>query len=416
MPTATDGPPKAAAPKTSAPRSASRAIVIASAVLPVLALMGVLAFFLYRGVGVDLSAPAPIERVEFERIEFQPGIVRAHVINTGPDPVTIAQVQVGWTNRASWEFYVSPQPTVPRLGRAVVNIPYPWIAGEPYEIVLITEKNLVFTHDVEIAAETPAPTAAMYWNFALLGIYVGVIPVFLGIGWLPFLRALPQRWYAFVLSLTVGLLVFLAIDSLHEALESSGKVPVPFQGIALIAAGVLFSILGLYAVTGWARKRQARLSKDAAETPLVLAYSVAFGIGVHNLGEGLAIGAAYALGSVAVGTMLIIGFTMHNLTEGVAVIAPIVRTRFSRWHLLWMGTLAGAPTIAGTILGGFTYSPVWAVIFLAIGAGAILQVVVEITRHQVRQSGFQALASGYSLAGLAVGFAVMYATGLLVSV
>jgi zinc transporter ZupT len=149
---------------------------------------------------------------------------------------------------------------------------------------------------------------------------------------------------------------------------------------------------------------------------LLLAYGVAFGIGVHNLGEGLAIGAAYALGAVSVGTMLILGFTVHNLTEGVAVVAPVVRSSFSRWHLLAMGLLAGAPTIAGAILGGFAYAPVWAVLFLAIGAGAIFQVVIEIIRYQLRTVGFDSLVGGYSMAGLAAGFAIMYVTGLLVTV
>jgi zinc transporter ZupT len=153
-----------------------------------------------------------------------------------------------------------------------------------------------------------------------------------------------------------------------------------------------------------------------AEGSLVLAYGVAFGIGVHNLGEGLAIGAAYALGAVSVGAMLIIGFTVHNLTEGVAVVAPVVKSRFPFRHLVWMGLLAGVPTIAGTILGGFVYSPVWAVLFLAIGAGAVLQVVIEIVRYQLRQAGFSGVVGGYSLAGFAAGFAVMYLTGLMLTV
>lgn len=385
-------------------------VVAASAILPVLALGLVVAFFLMRGPGVPVSTPAPLENIAFERIEFVASGIRAHVINTGPEAVTIAQVQVGWTNRASWDFHVTPSPTLPRLGRAIVEIPYPWVAGEPYDVALLTASGLIFSHKVDLAAETPRADVSTVLSFALLGVYVGVIPVFLGIGWLPFLRALPQRWYTFLLSLTVGLLAFLAIDSLHEALESAEAVPGPFQAIAIIAAGVLFSILGLYAVNQVMRKRMA------AGAGLALAYGVAFGIGVHNLGEGLAIGAAYALGAVSVGAMLIIGFTVHNLTEGVAVVAPVVRSRFAWRHLVWMGLLAGVPTIAGTILGGFTYSPTWAVLFLAIGAGAVLQVVIEIVRYQVRESGFQGVVGGYSLAGFAAGFAVMYLTGLMLTV
>ncbi|MCH8947603.1 MAG: metal transporter [Acidobacteria bacterium] len=392
----------------------SRAVVIASALLPVLLLAGILYFLVTRGTGLNLAAPAPIEKLEFERIVLRPGEIRAHVINTGPEAVTIAQVQVGFLNRASWEFSVSPGPTIARLGRAVVSIPYPWTPGEPYEIVLITANSLIFTHDIEVAAETPTAGPAMLGRFALLGIYVGVIPVFLGIGWLPFLRALPQRWYFFLLSLTVGLLVFLGVDALEEALENAEHVPGPYQGVALILIGLSMSLLGLYAVSGWLKQRAQKSSESGAN--LLLAYTVAFGIGVHNLGEGLAIGGAYALGAVSMGTLLVLGFTLHNLTEGVAVIAPVVRSNFHWSHLIWLGLLAGAPTIAGTLLGAFAYTALWAVLFLAIGAGAVFQVVIEITRYQMQQAGAAALASGPSLAGFAAGLAIMYVTGLFVTV
>ncbi len=392
----------------------SRAVVIASALLPVLLLAGILYFLVTQGTGLNLAAPAPIEKLEFERIVLRPGEIRAHVINTGPEAVTIAQVQVGFLNRASWEFAVSPDPTIARLGRAVVSIPYPWTPGEPYEIVLITTNSLIFTHEIEIAAETPTAGPAMLGRFALLGIYVGVIPVFLGIGWLPFLRVLPQRWYFFLLSLTVGLLVFLGVDALEEALENAEHVPGPYQGVALILIGLSISLLGLYAVSGWLKQRRRQSSEAGAS--FLLAYTVAFGIGVHNLGEGLAIGGAYALGAVSMGTHLVLGFTLHNLTEGVAVIAPVVRSDFRWSHLVWLGLLAGAPTIAGTLLGAFAYTALWAVLFLAIGAGAVFQVVIEITRHQMREAGAAALASGPSLAGFALGLAVMYVTGLFVTV
>ena len=392
----------------------SRAVVIASALLPVLLLAGILYFLVTRGTGLNLAAPAPIEKLEFERIVLRPGEIRAHVINTGPEAVTIAQVQVGFLNRASWEFSVSPDPTIARLGRAVVSIPYPWTPGEPYEIVLITANSLIFTHEIEVAVETPTAGPAMLGRFALLGIYVGVIPVFLGIGWLPFLRALSQRWYFFLLSLTVGLLVFLGVDALEEALENAEHVPGPYQGVALILIGLSMSLLGLYAVSGWLKQRAQKSSGSGAN--LLLAYTVAFGIGVHNLGEGLAIGGAYALGAVSMGTLLVLGFTLHNLTEGVAVIAPVVRSNFHWSHLIWLGLLAGAPTIAGTLLGAFAYTALWAVLFLAIGAGAVFQVVIEITRYQMQQAGAAALASGPSLAGFAAGLAIMYVTGLFVTV
>ena len=391
----------------------SRALVFASALLPLLMLGAILVLLFQRGIGIQLTSPAPIEKLEFERVVLRAGEMEARVINTGPEALTLAQAQIGWTNRASWEFDVEPGPTIPRLGRAVVRIAYPWTPGEPYEIALITANSLVFTHEIKIAAETPQPGPQMLGAFALLGIYVGVIPVFLGILWLPFLRSLPRHGYFFLLSLTAGLLVFLGVDALEDALENAERVPGPFQGVALILIGLSMSLLGLYFISGWLKRRQAATE---AATPLLLAYTIAFGIGVHNLGEGLAIGGAYALGEFATTFLLVVGFMVHNLTEGVAVVAPVVRTEFRWSHLVWLGLLAGAPTIAGTLLGAFTYTALWAVLFLAIGAGAVFQVVIEITRHQIRQAGAASLASGMSVAGFALGLLVMYITGLLVTV
>jgi zinc transporter ZupT len=388
--------------------------------MPVLLLAGILYLLFARGTGLELAAPAPIEKVEFERVVLRPGEIQAHVINTGPEPVTVAQVQVGWLSRASWQFEVKPDPTIPRLGRATVAIPYPWTPGEPYEIALISANGLIFTHDIEIAQETPTPGGGLLGTFALLGVYVGVIPVFLGILWLPFLRRLPPRAYFFLLSLTAGLLVFLGVDALEDALESAARVPGPFQGVALILIGLSLSLLGLYAISSWLRQKRQAPPKAGEQpnlsTPLLLSYTIAFGIGVHNLGEGLAIGGAYALGEFATTFLLIVGFMVHNLTEGIAVVAPVVRSEFKWVHLLWLGLLAGAPTIAGTLLGAFAYTAVWAVLFLAIGAGAVFQVVIEITRHMLRQGGFPLVVSGASFAGFALGLAVMYVTALFVTV
>ncbi|MFQ5663703.1 MAG: ZIP family metal transporter [Terriglobia bacterium] len=401
-------------------KSQSRAgfLVAASALMPLLLLGGILYLLLARGTGLELTSPAPLEKLEFERVVLRADEIQAHVINTGPEPLTITQVQVGWITRASWEFKIEPDDTLERLERAVVSIPYPWTPGEPYEIVLISANSLVFTHEIEIATETPAPGPAMLGSFALLGVYVGVIPVFLGILWLPFLRRLSRNWYFFLLSLTAGLLVFLGVDALEGALENAAQVPGPYQGVALILMGLSLSLLGLYGVSGWLKRQRGASEPDAGESGagLLLAYTIAFGIGVHNLGEGLAIGGAYALGEFATTFLLVVGFMVHNLTEGVAVVAPVVRSRFRWRHLVWLGLLAGAPTIAGTLLGAFAYTALWAVLFLAIGAGAVFQVVIEITRHQVRQAGAASLAGGWSLAGFALGLGVMYVTGLFVTV
>lgn len=404
-------------PESRSVRKPSLQLAVASAIVPLVLLSGVIYMFLVRGTGLKPRLPVPLEKLDFERLVFEPDQITAHVINSGPEPVTIRQVQVGWTTRANWEFSVTPDRTIARRGRAAVRIPYPWVEGEPYEIVLISSNGLLFVREVEMAAETPTATWDLIGRFSLLGVYVGVIPVFLGILWLPFLQRLSSSWYSFLLSLTVGLLVFLGIDALAEALEASEKLPSIYQGLGIIVLGFLGSLLLLFGFARGVQRRAAAAGREggAARIPLVLAYLVAFGIGMHNLGEGLAIGGAYALGEVAVGALLVLGFTVHNLTEGIAVVAPIVHTKFRWIHLLWLGLLAGGPTILGACLGAFTYSDVWAVVFLAVGAGAVFQVVVEIVASLGRKS-VAGLATAHNVAGFILGLAVMYITGLFVIV
>lgn len=402
----------------------SRAIVWLSGLLPLVLLAALLGIFWHSSGGLRFDAPAPLENIAFERLVFLPDEIVAHVRNVGPEEITITQVQVGWLNRASWEFTVEPSPRVPRLATARVRIPYPWVAGEPYEVVVFTANGLPFSQSVEMAAPAPQFNAANLGTFAMLGVYVGVIPVFLGILWLPFLRQLGERGYGFLLSLTIGLLVFLGIDALHDAVETGAELPGPFQGIALILIGVSFSLLGLYALARWMGQRKATVASNRS---LLLAYLVAFSIGVHNLGEGLAIGGAYALGEIATGALLIIGFMIHNLTEGIAVVAPVVREKMGQqeggaswWHLLGLGALAGAPTILGSTLGAFAPSPVLAVLFLSIGAGAVFQVVIEIVLQMRRKTesveASAELLNPANLVGFFAGLAVMYATGLFLAV
>jgi zinc transporter ZupT len=397
-----------------APKKPSLQLVVVSAVVPLVLLGGLIYAFFARGTGLTPRAPAPLERLEIERLVFRPNEIVAHVVNSGPEPVTVAHVQVAWFNRASWEFEVTPGPTVPRRGKAQVRIPYPWVAGEPYEIFLISSNGLLFSRGVEMATETPVPTWEMVGRFSLLGVYVGVIPVYLGILWLPFLRRLAAHWYGFLLSVTVGLLVFIGIEALAEALEVAERLPAVYNGFGILVLAFLGSLLLLFGFArGVERRARERAGADVPMSPLLLSYLVAFGIGVHNLGEGLAIGGAYALGEVAMGALLVLGFTIHNLTEGVAVVAPIVHSKFRWSHLVWLGLVAGAPTILGACLGAFTYSDVWAVAFLAVGAGAVFQVVVEITARLARTSLAQ-LATAHNVAGFVLGLAVMYVTGLFV--
>jgi zinc transporter, ZIP family len=377
--------------------------------LPLLGLGVLLASILSNGVGVGRSDAPPVEDLTVGRVtlptehEFV-----VHVQNGGPNPVTLEQVVV---NDALWDFRAQPDNRVPRLGSAEVVIPYTWVEGEAYEIVLISETGTTFDAEVPVAVLTPGFSEETFSGYALIGFYVGVVPVTLGLLWYPFLRRLGTAGMNFVLALTVGLLIFLALDTLLEGVEIAGELPVAFSGVPMV---ILVALLTLFALLG-----VERLFRREGASRLATSYRIALGIGLHNLGEGLAIGAAFALGEAALGTFLILGFTLHNITEGVGIAAPVLKERRPHFaHFAALALLGGGPAIVGTWIGGFAYSNLLTAVFLAVGVGAILQVVYEVGRLLLRDSARSKTPalSGTNLGGLTAGIAIMYVTALLVSV
>jgi zinc transporter ZupT len=275
---------------------------------------------------------------------------------------------------------------------------------------LVTATGITFDHEIAVAAATPAADTRYFLGFSLVGLYVGVLPVAIGLLWLPFLKRLEPRWIHFALALTAGLLVFLAFEALVEALETADAVAGAFQGTGIVALTVLGTWLALQAFGG-AAKRQPGAGGPADR--LRLAFLIALGIGLHNLGEGLAIGAAYAQGAVSLGSFLIVGFMVHNTTEGLGIVAPIAKDSPTLRTLALAGLIAGAPTIVGAWLGGLAYSPVLATVALGVGCGAILQVVGVLYRAIARES--QPVWTPLNALGVAAGLAVMYLTGLMVA-
>ncbi|HZB28349.1 MAG TPA: ZIP family metal transporter [Gemmatimonadales bacterium] len=373
---------------------------------PLVLLAALVAVFIKFGpVGVFQQSFPPVEELTIERIRLpERGVMEVQVVNGGPEPVTVAQVMV---DDANWVHELDGSRTIERLQRRTIRIPYPWVEGEPHVVALVTSTGLTFVGDVAVATLSPSVDARYLSTFALLGIYAGVIPVFIGLLWLPFVRSVDRRWIDFFLSLTIGLLVFLGVDALVEAIETSGRVSGAFQGPALVLFGVLGTPLVLAALGQW----RGGLRRE--RSPIQVAALIALGIGLHNLGEGLAIGTSYATGEIALGTFLVIGFLLHNTTEGLGIVTPLADQRPRLISLILLGALAGVPTVLGAWFGGFTYSPVWTTLFFAIGVGAIVAVVYELWRLFRRRSG-AGLTAPLNVAGLLLGMVIMYATGLLV--
>ena len=379
-----------------------------------LVLIGLLTWwFLTSGTAWLGLGVAPIEKLAIERVVFRPQEIVMRVRNEGPGTLSVGQVLV---NDAIWDFSISPGREIDRLGAATISIPFDWLEGEPYVLSVISGTGVRHTREVDIATATPRPDGRSFFVFALLGVLVGVIPVFLGLLWLPFLRAMPAGWMDFWISLTIGLLVFLGIDTLEESFEIMERVPEFANGLMLVALGVIGAFLALTAV-GRYFSAGSRWGSGGAVSGMGLAILIAIGIGIHNLGEGLAIGAAYTLGEVALGTFLIVGFMLHNTTEGLAILSPLVESRARFRDLVLLGLIGGAPTVAGTWTGAFTYSDPLSLLFLGIGAGAIFQVVGILVRGRAARGEpvLEALAKPRNVAGLLLGFLIMYATSLLVA-
>ena len=377
-----------------------------SAVIPFVLLAVMIVYVFGPGselIGYGILLPD----ISIEKIEFVDSEIIATVRNTGPISVDIVMADI---NDRIHPAAIEPDKHLERFQSAIVRIPFEWNEGEPYAVGLTVDDGTRFEKRVDAAAPSIQPTVEMIAYFAVIGTYVGIIPVLIGLLWFPFISKLSRNKYKFFLALTVGLLLFLGISATEEAIKISAEnLSDVFNGALLVATVAIVSFLALnYA--GEKLKERAGASKLAG--PIAIALMIAIGIGLHNFGEGLAIGAAIVLGEAALGAFLIVGFAIHNTTEGFAIAAPMARTKLMIGRLAAMGMIAGVPAIFGAWVGGFVYSPFAAVIFLAIGAGAIFQVIVLIMKWIQNEEG--KLSNGSVLAGIAVGMMIMYVTSILV--
>jgi len=390
----------------------SKGKLIASGIIPFAFLVLLIAYIFGPGSDVlDLGVPLP--EITMEKVDFVDSEIQVTVRNTGPIPVEVVMADI---NDRIQPAAIEPDRFLERYETALVRIPFEWNVAEPYRIGLTIEDGTRFEKEIEAAAPALEPSLELVGFFALIGTYVGIIPVMIGLLWLPFIKRISKQKYHFFLALTAGLLFFLAIDSIEEALDvSEENLAGSFNGVLLVATVIVLSFLGLYYSGEKLIKRAAssRLSK-----PVAIALMISIGIGLHNFGEGLAIGAAVGLGSIAFSTFLIVGFALHNTTEGIAIAAPMSRGKglvgkAMIGKLVALGLIAGSPAIFGAWVGGFVYSPFTSVIFLAIGAGAIFQVIVVIMRW-IREEGDKNFSSAAVASGFAAGMLVMYLTSILV--
>jgi ZIP family zinc transporter len=349
--------------------------------------------------------PPPADEFDVRRVRFDPGEIRIRVTNPQPEELTIASVTV---DDAIVPFELDGPSTLERLRSSTIVVPYDWVPEEPIAVGVTSSTGIETVEEIAAAVETPGVSASAFLGYGIVGFLVGVLPVALGLLWLPSLRRAGQRWLTAFMALTAGLLTYLGLSALFEAFELQAAVPGAFGGPGLVLLGVAVSYLGMtylssrFAVAGTALGGTA------------LALLVAIGIGLHNFGEGLAIGTSFAFGELALGSYLIVGFMVHNVTEGLGIAAPAADegARVSWPRLALLALVAGAPAILGAWTGGFLSNDVLAIVFFGAAAGAAFEVVAEVARYVARRDP-AGLRSGYAIGGFLAGIAVMVVTGVL---
>jgi zinc transporter ZupT len=379
------------------------------ALVPVVLLAIVVGGYVASGASIaGLIGATPPQPDEFDvrRVEFKPGLIRVRVTNPQQEDLTVASVTV---DDAIVPFEVDGSRTLGRLRSRTIDIPFEWVRDDPITVGVTSSTGIETVTEIPAAVPTPGASAKAFLGYGIIGFLVGVLPVALGLLWLPSLRRIEQRWLTGFMALTGGLLTFLGVEALFEAFELQAAVPAALGGPGLVLLGLAGSFLTMTFIS-------SRFSAGSGGVigGVALASLVAIGIGLHNFGEGLAIGTSFAFGQLTLGSFLIVGFMIHNVTEGLGIAAPAADegARLSLPRLVALTAIAGAPAIPGAWLGGFIANDVLAALFFGAAAGAAFEVVVEVVRYVARRDP-AGLRSGYAIGGFFAGIAIMYATGLL---
>ncbi len=387
----------------------SQVKMIASGAIPFVFIILLIAYIF--GPGSDLlDFGVPLPEITIEKVDFLDSEIQVMVRNTGPIPVKVVMADI---NDRIQPAAIEPDRFLERYETALVRIPYEWNEAQPYTVGLTVEDGTRFEKEIKAAAPALEPSLELVGFFAIIGTYVGIIPVIIGLLWLPFIKKISKNKYHFFLALTAGLLLFLGISSTVEALEiSKENLADSFNGALLVATVVVLSFFGLY-YAGEKLIKRSETGSSKLSKPLAVALMISISIGLHNFGEGLAIGAAVGFGAIAFSKFLIVGFTLQNTSEGIAIASPLAKGRPSIRRLVSLVLIAGVPTIFGAWIGGFLYSPFSTVVFLSIGVGAVFQVMITILKW-IRADGDKQFSSASVVSGFAAGMLVMYLTSILV--
>lgn len=345
----------------------------------------------------------PAEELAIESVTLTPDRVEARVRNVGSTAVSISQVQI---NEAYWNHTVGDR-DLERLESTTVTAAYPWEEGLPLHISLLTSAGTRVDHEIPIAVAAASRDWSTMLGYASLGALIGIVPVAIGLLWFSALRGTTRRWRTWATAFTGGLLALLLVDTLEEALEAAEATGAALNGIGLVAVG---SILMVAAIT-YVEDRIPRRWPTNATTGIVPAYVLALAIGMHNFGEGLAVTTSIATGEVALGATLLLGFVVHNSTEGFAIALPATASeRLGALHFVGLSFVAGVPAIVGAVVGNWALTPGLVALAFGAAAGALVQVLWVLARGMVER----ATADRRMVAtGFGVGVAVMYVTGLL---
>lgn len=376
-------------------------------ILPVAALAGV-SWLLLNGpaVGLQIGLREIPGDVNIVSTILRHGEIELNLHNLTSEDVTISTVNI---SDSIVPFEISPSPTIPPNGEAVIHVPYPWVNGQAYEVIVLTSDAHEITTAIQAASQTPLTSSMTQQDLILIGLTAGFIPLLAGIIWFGIFKRIGRGAFLFLMAIAAGLLAYVAITLTSHALVNAAQLGETFQGVGAIGIGIVVTFLFLDSVERW----RSNTGPESIRQHRSRAWKMALEMGWRNFAEGLAVGASIALGAAALSVILIVVLIIQNIIEGFRIASSVSGDRLSVLLLLVIAIAAGAPAVLGTWLGGINTLPALSILFLAFGAGAVLQATFEgFKLIQRDSSGSYRPFTVFS--GVTVGMLVLYITGQLI--